>query len=245
MSKLHQRMIQREALREPPYRQIETISDEERAELVRKIGGVENYNLETLAILVEKHPDNPDYKRAMLSLVLSAEFRGLDAFGRFVCQWHHQGVPWEMTLAMSRQMWDETRHAQLNMQLLEKSGGELGEYPDILGRPPGADKMTPEELERFENIDPVRTMATVQVGLEGVALSRFMDTHLLGKKIGDEALEQAHDYNWADEVTHVANGDYWIKQLCKDDPEREAKALNAQAFFEMAMSLQREALPEK
>ena len=244
MSKLHERMVQRESLRNPPYRQIEGISDEERQELIRKIGGVENYNLETLTILVEKHPDEPAYRRALLSLVLSAEFRGLDAFGRFVCQWHHQGVPWEMTMAMARQMWDETRHTQLNMQLLEANGGSLGEYPDILGRPPNAGEMTEEELERMRNIDPVQTMATVQVGLEGIALSRFMDTHLLGKKIGDPLLEEAHDYNWADEVTHVANGDYWIKELCKDDPEREAKALNAQAFFEMAMSLQREALPE-
>ncbi|HEX5938944.1 MAG TPA: DUF455 family protein [Dehalococcoidia bacterium] len=245
MSKLHERMVQREALREPPYRQIETISQQERQELIRKIGGVENYNLEVLTLLVEKHPENEEYKRALLSLVLSAEFRGLDAFGRFVCQWHHQGVPWEMTLAMSRQMWDETRHAQLNMKLLEKSGGKLGEYPDILGRNPNQEDMTEEEIERAQNIDPVQAMATIQVGLEGIALSRFMETHLLGGKIGDEALEQAHDYNWADEVTHVANGDYWIKELCKEDPEREAKALNAQAFFEMAMALQREALPEE
>jgi uncharacterized ferritin-like protein (DUF455 family) len=245
MSRLHERMIQREALRSPPYRQVEYISEEEKEELKRRIGGVENYNLETLTLLVEKYPDNPDYKKAMLSLVLSAEFRGLDAFGRFVCQWHHQGVPWEMTLAMSRQMWDETRHAQLNMQLLESAGGTLGEFPDILGRPPGAENMTPEGIERFQNIDPVQTMATVQVGLEGVALSRFKDTHLMGKKIGDELLERAHDYNWADEVTHVANGDYWIKELCKDDPEREQSALNAQGFFEMAMSLRREALPDE
>ena len=32
MSKLHERMVQREALREPPYRQVESISDEERHE---------------------------------------------------------------------------------------------------------------------------------------------------------------------------------------------------------------------
>jgi hypothetical protein len=74
----------------------------------------------------------------------------------------------------------------------------------------------------------------VNVSLEGGALTAFKQTSELGERIGDPLLQHCYDYNWADEVTHAAIGDYFVKLLTEDDPEGERKALRAHAFFEMS-----------
>jgi hypothetical protein len=45
-------------------------------------------------------------------------------------------------------------------------------------------------------------------------------------------MAHCYDYNWADEVTHTAIGDYFVKQLTADNPEEEAKALRVHAMAE-------------
>ena len=45
-------------------------------------------------------------------------------------------------------------------------------------------------------------------------------------------MEHCYDYNWADEVTHTAIGDYFVKQLCDGDPEKERRALAVHARHE-------------
>jgi len=55
----------------------------------------------------------------------------------------------------------------------------------------------------------------------------------LDEKIGDRAMEQAYDYNWADEVLHVAIGDYFLKKIAEQRPETEATALKVQAQTEL------------
>ncbi len=49
-------------------------------------------------------------------------------------------------------------------------------------------------------------------------------------------MAHCYDYNWADEVTHTAIGDYFVKLLTEDDPEAEAKALRVHAMAEMFRS---------
>ncbi len=82
--------------------------------------------------------------------------------------------------------------------------------------------------------DPVTTLSMVNVSLEGGALTLFKDTSKLGERIGDPLLERCFDFNWADEVTHVTIGDYFVKVLCEDEPDAEQRALRAHAMFEFA-----------
>ncbi|MEE8337577.1 MAG: hypothetical protein V3R95_05915 [Dehalococcoidia bacterium] len=60
--------------------------------------------------------------------------------------------------------------------------------------------------------------------MEGRALLLFSGVSRLGAKIGDMAMEQAYDYNWADEVLHVAIGDYFVKKIGERRPETAATA---------------------
>jgi uncharacterized ferritin-like protein (DUF455 family) len=221
-----------ESLREPPYHDIMQLTDDERKALAEKIGGMQNYNP---AILREMARRDRKYMAPLIMSILSAEFRGIDFFGRFVVESEAYNVPWHMTLAFARQTYDESRHTHLNLKLLEHLGSFLGEYPDIiLG--PGRDvaDIPPEEL------DPAILIARINVALEGFALTTFEEIRELAEKIGEEMVEHCHDYNMADEVTHVAIGDYWLEKLSDNEPWRKNRAKAAQEEFERGIEMVRQ-----
>ena len=236
MSKLFERRSMGERKRNPPYRPILSLTPEERAALSERLEGAP-YNMETLQLRLHEDPSKKEYLRAITSSILSAEFAGLDAFGRFLVEWQPLPVPWELTMSVSRQMWDETRHTALNLQLLEHLGGELGVYPDTLASgapPPGMEIPEPTADE------PAMQLSSINVGLEGFALSVFEQTREVAEKIGEPLMEHCHDYNMADEVIHVAHGDYWVAKLTEGDPEKERAARNGQQQFEEIFRVFRE-----
>ena len=227
---LHDRLPPNGSVREPPYRSIMELSSEERAELNEKLGGAQNYNPVILRELARK---DRKYLAPLIMSILSAEFRGIDFFGRFVVDMQSYDVPWHMTLAFARQTFDESRHTQLNIGLLEHLGSEVGEYPDIiLG--PQRDEIPEEEL------DPAVLMARINVALEGFALTSFEGTRSLAEEIGETLIEHCHDYNMADEVTHVGFGDYWLTRLCEEQPWRKERAQAVQEEFDKMMGMVRD-----
>jgi hypothetical protein len=191
---------------------------------------------------------------------MSAEFAGIDAFSRKVVEWQEWDVPESLLLAMARQTWDEVRHAQLSKGVLEAYGGEVGEYPDTLagGQGGGGQAQSAQPAngaaqanggrsqeraqaqqtaqaamgEAFMR-NPIASLSMTNVSLEGGALTLFKGTSELGHKVGDTLMEHCYDYNWADEVTHVSIGDYFVKKLTEGDPQKERFALMAHARHEM------------
>ncbi|HXH22569.1 MAG TPA: hypothetical protein VNN10_11100 [Dehalococcoidia bacterium] len=258
MSELIEKLRNSPSRRNPPYRPLARIDDAEREALKRKIGGVENYNGQAMRELVQAAPDNLELRKAMVSSIMSAEFAGIDAFSRKVVEWQEWDVPESLILAMARQTWDEVRHAQLSKGVLESYGGVVGEYPDTLaggqgggggqaqaaapapanggqangGRAQGQAVAQAALGEAFMR-NPIASLSMTNVSLEGGALTLFKGTSELGRKIGDHLMEHCYDYNWADEVTHVAIGDYFVKKLTEGDPQKERFALMAHARHEM------------
>src|SRR5881296_1201342 len=227
---LRERLPVNSAKREPPYRSTMELTPEQQKTLTEKLGGAQNYNPVVLREMARK--DRRFFAPLIMS-ILSAEFRGIDFFGRFTVESEEYNVPWHMTLAFARQTFDESRHTMLNMQLLEHLGSYLGEYPDIiLG--PQRDDIPPEEL------DPAILLARVNVALEGFALTTFEETRQLAEDTGEELVEHCHDYNMADEVTHVALGDYWLEKLSQEQPWRKERARAAQEEFEKGLAMVRE-----
>jgi len=231
--------------REPPYRPAMYLSEEEKAELDTKIGDAGLYqDLFTMRDMVRTQPDNIELRKALVSGIASAEFAGIDAFSRKVVEWQDWNVPPTLIMAIARQTWDEVRHAHLAVGLIESYGGQIGEYPDTLagGAPPNAQATANAEAsgvaQGFAAIgeqmmrDPVVSLSMTNVSLEGGALTLFQETSAVGEKIGDHLMAHCYDYNWADEVTHTAIGDFFVKQLTEDKPEEEAKALRVHAFAE-------------
>lgn len=227
---LRDRLAPGEAKREPPYHDILQLTDDERQELAQKIGGMQNYNP---VVLREMARQDRRFLAPLIMSVLSAEFRGIDFFGRFVVESEAYDVPWHMTLAFARQTFDESRHTHLNMKLLEDLGSHLGEFPDIVLGPARGDDIPPEEL------DPAILIARINVALEGFALTSFEEIRELAEKIGETLIEHCHDYNMADEVTHVAIGDYWLEKLSEEQPWRANRAKAAQEEFERGIAMVR------
>lgn len=221
-----------EARREPPYHDVLQLTDEERKNLAEKLGGMQNYNP---VVLREMARQDRRFMAPLIMGILSAEFRGIDFFGRFVVESEEYNVPWHMTLAFARQTFDESRHTHLNLKLLEHLGSFLGEYPDIiLGPSRDEADIPPEEL------DPAILMARINVALEGFALTTFEEVRELAEKIGEELVAHCHDFNMADEVTHVAIGDYWLERLSEDQPWRANRAKAAQEEFERGIAMVRQ-----
>jgi hypothetical protein len=238
MGKLSEYLNEHRSRRDPPYRPLAVIDDAERERLDEKIGGVANYGSNALQRMVLADPDNKEYKRALTSSIVSAEYAGIDAFGSRVAHYEDEDIPEYLLMAMVRQTWDEVRHARLGTELLElEYDGTLGEYPDTLAGSANArrDDLTEEQrsIMKRANMDPVSGLSRTNVGVEGRALLLFSGVSRLGAKIGDRAMEQAYDYNWADEVLHVAIGDYFLKKIAEQRPETEATALKVQAQTEL------------
>ncbi len=251
-SKLSEHIQQMPSRRNPPYRPAMTIDKEEAAELDRKLGDAANYDIGQLREMVQADPENIEFRKALVSGIASAEFAGIDAFSRKVCEWQDWDVPNSLIMAMARQTWDEVRHAQLATGIIESYGGKIGEYPDTLagggggaappstqggghghgngaaGQQTGGGGATPQGMMQ----EPISMLSAVNVSLEGGALLLFKGTSELGAKIGDPLMERCFDYNWADEVTHTAIGDYFVKLLAEDNPEMEKRALRIHAMSE-------------
>jgi uncharacterized ferritin-like protein (DUF455 family) len=220
--------------RDPAYRPMMTLGEEERAALAERIGAPANYSPDMLRRMVAADPSNIELRKALVSTIMSAEFAGVDAFSRKVVEWQDWPVPSTLIMAMARQTWDEVRHAQLAKGVLESYGGEVGEYPDSLaggGGGPQARAMQAQMLGD-DPADPLISLSTTNVSLEGAALALFESMSHLGRQIGDHLLDHCYDYNWADEVTHTAIGDYFVKQLCEGNPENERRALAVHARHE-------------
>lgn len=219
------------SVREPAYRSVMELSEEERKKLAEKLGSVQNYNGFVLREMARK---DRRFLAPLIMSILSAEFRGIDFFGRFTVETQEHNVPWHMTLAFARQTFDESRHTQLNMQLLESLGSQLGEYPDIILGPQRGDEIPPEEL------DPAILLARINVALEGFALTTFEEIRALAEDIKEDLIAHCHDYNMADEVTHVGIGDYWLGKLSEEQPWRKERSARAQKEFEQALAMFRQ-----
>jgi uncharacterized ferritin-like protein (DUF455 family) len=171
-------------------------------------------------LIIFNEPLDPDAPAAQQRLqvrlhgIFVGELQALEGAGRSL--WDFPDAPWEFKMNMARQCWDEARHVQTFEKLLEHAGGRIG--------------MFPEATFLFECAcadDPALRVAGVNRGLEGLACDVFRDMIRYAEKSGDEKMRQAVDYVLADELTHVRFGSEWVREFCKDDPERLERA---QAF---------------
>ena len=92
--------------------------------------------------------------------IMVGELQAMEGAGRTVCDF--PDAPWEFTMDMARQVWDESRHVEIYLRLLEHLGGYAGEFPEttILWRCACAE-------------DAAARVAGVNRGLEGLACDVF------------------------------------------------------------------------
>src|SRR2546422_11180020 len=94
---LKERVDSREARREPPYRSTMELTPEQQKTLGEKLGGIQNYNPVVLREMARK---DRRLFAPLIMAILSAEFRGIALFGRFVRDTEREG-PWHMKLGFT------------------------------------------------------------------------------------------------------------------------------------------------
>ena len=156
--------------------------------------------------------------------IMVGEMQAMEGAGRSV--YDFPDAPWEFTMDMARQVWDESRHVEIYIRLVEHLGGYIGEFPEttILWRCACAE-------------DAAARVAGVNRGLEGLACDVFNQLVYIGKKMGDPILERAVDFVLADEITHVRMGSKWLTRLTENDPERRRKAIEFQETIDERFNL--------
>jgi uncharacterized ferritin-like protein (DUF455 family) len=156
--------------------------------------------------------------------IFVGELQAMEGAGRSV--YDFPDAPWEFTMDMARQVWDESRHVEIYLRLLEHMGGHIGEFPEstVLWRCACAE-------------DAAARVAGVNRGLEGLACDVFNQLVHIARKIDDPLVERAVDYVLADEITHVRMGSRWLNELTKGDPDRRRKAIEFQDTIDERFNL--------
>ena len=156
--------------------------------------------------------------------IMVGELQAMEGAGRTVCDF--PDAPWEFTMDMARQVWDESRHVEIYLRLLEHLEGYAGEFPEttILWRCACAE-------------DAAARVAGVNRGLEGLACDVFNQLVHIARKIGDPILERAVDFVLADEITHVRMGSKWLTRLTEGDVERRRRAIEFQESIDERFNL--------
>lgn len=156
--------------------------------------------------------------------ILVGELQAMEGAGRSV--YDFPDAPWEFTMDMARQVWDESRHVETYLALLDHLGGYVGEFPEstILWRCACAE-------------DAAARVAGVNRGLEGLACDVFNQLIHIAAKTGDPLMETSVDYVLADEITHVRMGSKWLNRLTEGDPERRRRAIEFQESIDERFNL--------
>ncbi len=166
--------------------------------------------------------DVGDRARRQMHGIFVGEIQALEGAGRTAFDFEvgdgtGDTIPFAMKLDMARQCWDEARHVEISLKLGDHMGTEPGEYA--------------ENVTLFEaccHPDPVFRLAGVNRALEGLAIDVFTTMRDFADDVQDPVLYFCEDWMLADEVTHVKMGSNWLREVTKNDKERQTRALEFQ-----------------
>jgi uncharacterized ferritin-like protein (DUF455 family) len=158
-----------------------------------------------------------DRARRQMHGIFVGEIQALEGAGRTAYDYTTDETPLAMKLDMARQCWDEARHVEISLLLGDYMGTDVGEFS--------------ESVTLFEaacHADPVFRLAGVNRALEGLAIDVFTTMRDFAAEMNDPVLYFCEDWMLADEVTHVKMGSTWLRELTKDDKDRQTRALEFQ-----------------
>jgi uncharacterized ferritin-like protein (DUF455 family) len=161
--------------------------------------------------------DVADRARRQMHGIFVGEIQAMEGAGRTAYDYSTAETPFAMKLDMARQCWDEARHVEISLLLGDHMGTDIGEYSEAVTL-----------FEAACHPDPVFRLAGVNRALEGLAIDVFTTMRDFATEMNDPVLHFCEDWMLADEVTHVKMGSTWLRELTKDDKERQTKALEVQ-----------------
>ena len=115
--------------------------------------------------------------------------------------------PWDYYIQMSRQLWDEARHAMMGTVLLDAHGVNWREIP----LHPGFSLRLNQHLSAFE---AHAVLFAIEQSLMPAKTGKRYEWVTAGET-QDELAKLFQDYDWADEVLHVRIGREWLLIVMK------------------------------
>ena len=158
-----------------------------------------------------------DRARRQMHGIFVGEIQALEGAGRTAFDYTTDEVPFEMKLDMARQCWDEARHVEIACILNDHMGTNVGEFSEAVTL-----------FEAACHPDPVFRLAGVNRALEGLAIDVFTTMRDFGTDLNDPVMHFCEDWMLADEVTHVKMGSTWLREITKNDRDRQDRALEFQ-----------------
>jgi hypothetical protein len=140
--------------------------------------------------------------------------------------------PFALTLALSRQLWDETRHAMMGEVALQRQGVPFHAFPiEIQGSMALNTRFTPREAHLM--------LWVIEQDLMAAATGKKREVEIAAAH-GDPLLVLFQDYDWADEVLHARTGLRWVVSEYASRTEAEAAARDVwRRYDEVAAELAR------
>lgn len=141
--------------------------------------------------------------------------------------YYAEGRPWEYYVDMSRQLWDEARHAMMGEVGLYANGMAFYEYPVELE---GSVALN----SHFSPLEAHMVLWNIEQGLmrrDGGKRYEWEAAQLAG----DALVTAFQDYDWADEVLHAQIGRRWLVPLfgSQEKLKEAAERLSAKWGVEM------------
>jgi hypothetical protein len=124
--------------------------------------------------------------------------------------------PFERRRELSRQLWDETRHAMMGEVALERQGVPFHAFPiEIQGSMALNTRFTPREAHLL--------LWVIEQDLMAAATGKKHELEVAAEH-DDPLLTTFQDYDWADEILHARTGRRWIVSEYPGRAEAEAAA---------------------
>src|SRR5687768_12832724 len=108
--------------------------------------------------MTSQSDDAPERSRSLMHGIFMGEIQALEAAGRTAWDFREdEGTPYHLRLDMARQCWDEARHVEISVKLMQHMGTEIGEFTESTFL-----------YEAGCNPDPVLRLCGVNRALEGL-----------------------------------------------------------------------------
>jgi hypothetical protein len=140
--------------------------------------------------------------------------------------------PFERRRELSRQLWDETRHAMMGQVALERQGVPFHAFPiEVQGSMALNTRFTPREAHLL--------LWVIEQDLMAAATGKKHELEVAAL-YGDPLLMTFQDFDWADEVLHARTGRRWIVAEFPSRADAEAAARDVwRRYEEVAAELAR------
>jgi hypothetical protein len=113
-----------------------------------------------------------------------------------------EGEPWEYYVELTRQLWDEVRHAMLGSIYFENRGVDWKKHIAI--HPGMSIRLGTLDVKDAHNV-----LYAIEQNLMPAKTGKKLE-YEISVNANDPLAAQIQDYDWADEVLHVHTGRKWL-----------------------------------